>query len=83
MERPVFFGTWSANHQAPNGLVFVAQPRASGLWGFKEVEFANTPTGDLNSYLLGFGQDADGEVYILTSDTSGPSGNTGKVYKME
>lgn len=78
-----FFGTWSANHQAPNGLVFVAQPRANGLWGFEEVEFANTPTGDLNSYLLGFGQDADGEVYILTSDTSGPSGNTGKVYKME
>ena len=77
------FGTWSATHDAPNGLVFIAQPKAAGLWNFKQVEFANTPSGDLNSYLLGFGQDSEGEVYVLTSDTEGPRGNTGKVYKID
>lgn len=77
------FGTWSTSHDTPNGVVFIAQPQAAGLWGFKQVEFANTPSGDLNSYLLGFGQDSEGEVYVLTSDTEGPHGNTGKVYKID
>lgn len=77
------FGTWSATHEAPNGLVFIAKPKGgAGLWDFQQIEFANTPTGDLNSYLLGFGQNSKGEVYVLTSDTEGPSGHSGKVYMM-
>ena len=78
------FGTWSTSHDVPSGLVFVAesQPKGTGLWDFKEIEFSNVPDNSLNSYLLAFGQDAEGEVYLLTSDTEGPSGNTGKVYKM-
>ncbi len=77
-----FFGTWSRTRGRPDGLVFVATPQNSGLWNYTEVKFANTPTGNLNHYLLGFGQDAQGEVYLLTSDNSGPSGTTGKVYKL-
>ncbi len=76
------FGTWSLSFGAPNGLVFVATPKASGLWNFQEITFANTPTGRLKHYVLGFGQDLKGEVYILTSDSSGPTGNSGKVYKI-
>jgi glucose/arabinose dehydrogenase len=76
------FGTWSKTHDVPNGLVFKSQPQMGHLWGFSDVEFKNTPTGDLNSYLLGFGQDREGEVYVLTTDTEGPHGHTGKVYKM-
>jgi glucose/arabinose dehydrogenase len=76
------FGTWSASHDIPDGKVFIASPGSEGLWDFQEINFANTPNGELNSYLLGFGQDAEGEVYILTTDTGGPSGYTGKVYKL-
>lgn len=78
------FGAWSASHDEPDGKVFIAEPRpkGSGLWDFKEVEFANTPQGNLNAYLLGFGQNSKGEVYVLTTDTGGPSGYTGKVYKL-
>jgi glucose/arabinose dehydrogenase len=77
------FGTWSAKHDRPEGKVFISQPKTGpGLWGFETVEFANTPSGELNHYVLGFGQDQKGEVYVLTRDRSGPTGNTGKVYKM-
>ena len=77
------FGTWSTSHEVPNGKVFISEPQlGETLWDFNTVKFKNTPSGQLNSFLLGFGQDSEGEVYILTSDTQGPHGKTGKVYKM-
>lgn len=78
------FGTWSTSHEVPNGKVFIAEPRLGEvLEDFDEVKFANTPNGQLNSFLLGFGQDSEGEVYVLTSDTQGPHGKTGKVYRID
>ena len=41
-----------------------------------------TPGGNLNQCLLGFGQDAGGNVYALTNDTGTPSGVTGVVLKI-
>ena len=76
------FGTWSVTRGTPDGLVFVATPKPSGLWDYREVTFENTPDGKLKHYLLNFGQDTKGEVYLLTSDATGPAGNTGKVYKL-
>lgn len=76
------FGVWSASFAPPSGAVFVAKPRKEGLWKFQQVRLMNRSEGELNHYLLGFGQDADGEVYVLTTDNSGPSGNTGRVYKL-
>lgn len=81
-EGKYIFGMWSLSFGSPDGLVFVATPQASGLWDFKEIKFANTPTGQLKHYVLGFGQDSKGEVYILTSDAAGPTGNSGKLYKI-
>jgi glucose/arabinose dehydrogenase len=38
--------------------------------------------GPLGQYLLGFGQDGDGELYVLTSESTGPSGATGQVWRI-
>jgi hypothetical protein len=32
--------------------------------------------------VLGFGQDLAGEMYLLTTDQTGPAGTTGKVYRL-
>jgi hypothetical protein len=37
---------------------------------------------ELDSYVLGFGQDNEGEIYVLTTDSLGPAGTTGKVYRL-
>jgi len=42
------------------------------------VSFPN----DLGHCLKGFGQDNDGEVYLTVSTAVGPSGKTGKVFKL-
>lgn len=83
-EGNYFFGNWSRNYQ-PEGDVFIAvrpDSAGSGLWEYKTITFTNTSDGQLNQYLLGFGQDLDGQMYLLTSGQSGPSGTSGQVFRM-
>ena len=37
---------------------------------------------NLGLFLKGFGQDLKGEIYIAGSTQLGPTGNTGKIYKL-
>jgi glucose/arabinose dehydrogenase len=76
------FGDWSREFEEPDGSLFVAKRRKRGLWHMQELRISTSPTGRLGHYLLGFGQDLAGEVYVLTTDNTGPTGTTGKVYKL-
>jgi glucose/arabinose dehydrogenase len=76
------FGDWSRSFGQPNGSLFVAKPRKRGLWEMRELRVATSPTGRLNARLLGFGQDAAGELYALTTNNTGPTGATGRVLKL-
>jgi glucose/arabinose dehydrogenase len=75
------FGDWSRSF-APDGTLFVAKPRARGLWQIQELRIAGDPDGRLGHFVLAFGEDAAGELYVLTTDTAGPTGDTGKVYRL-
>jgi len=48
----------------------------------QQLRIATSSSGRLDHYLLGFGQDPAGEMYVLTRDRHGPSGTTGKVYRL-
>jgi glucose/arabinose dehydrogenase len=77
------FGDWSTSFGQPDGTLLVASSRPeSRLWHIQELSVKNRPDGRLGHFILGFGQDMSGEVYVLTSDSSHPSGETGKVYKL-
>ena len=83
-EGNYFFGNWSRNYQ-PDGDVFIGfrpETDTGGTWHYQEVIFTNIPNGRLNQYLLSFGQDLNGQVYLLTSSLSGPTGSTGKIYRL-
>lgn len=76
------FGTFSQPGNVPNGELFIANPRGGGgLWDFSEVSLKDHPD-DIGYYLKGFGQDMQGEVYLTVSSVAGPSGTTGKVFKL-
>jgi glucose/arabinose dehydrogenase len=49
--------------------------------GLQELQLA-TPDGQLGRCVLGFGQDAAGEVYVMANTTGIPAGNTGVVLKI-
>lgn len=76
------FGDWSTEFGEPAGFLMVAKPRKSGLWRLQILTITTSPDGELHHYLLGFGQDLSGEMYVLTTDNAGPSGSTGRVYKL-
>jgi hypothetical protein len=56
--------------------------RSAGMWKLEQLQVATSPTRGLDHYLLGFGQDLAGEMYVLTTDEAGPSGTTGRVYRL-
>ncbi len=78
------FGDWSTSFISPDGSLFVAVEDAGGGW---QVETANVRyeggrAGKLSRFLLSFGQDENGELYLLTSRKLGPVGRSGEVYKL-
>jgi glucose/arabinose dehydrogenase len=76
------FGDWSREEEEPDGSLFVAKPRKKGLWKMQQLKIATSPTGRLGHYVLGFGQDPAGEMYVLTKDQTGPTGTTGEVFRL-
>jgi hypothetical protein len=76
------FGDWSREFEEPDGSLFVAKPRKRGLWHMEQVRIATSPTGRVGHYVLGFGQDRAGEMYVLTTDQTGPAGTTGEVFRL-
>jgi glucose/arabinose dehydrogenase len=76
------FGDWSRSFDAPDGTLFVATPRWRGLWRLQELRIRNDADGRLSRYVLGFGQDQRGEIYLLTTDNTAPVGTTGKVFRL-
>jgi glucose/arabinose dehydrogenase len=49
--------------------------------GLTVLDSTKVPLTDLGAYLLGFGVDCEGEMYVLTASEAGPKGNTGMVLK--
>lgn len=76
------FGDFSKGFSPPDGTLLAARPQRSGLWPIRELRVASSPNGRLNDYILGFGVDDRGEVYVGGKDVLGPTGTTGKVYRL-
>src|SRR5690606_11775606 len=60
---------------APAGKRFVASTEETGGWEIVHER-------QLEEFVLAFGEDADGELYVLTTEQAGPQGETGKVYRI-
>jgi glucose/arabinose dehydrogenase len=76
------FADWSTSFVVPDGTLLLAKPRKNDLWKIEEIVVFNSDNGRINHFILGFGQDLSGEIYVVTSDMTGPTGSTGKVFKI-
>lgn len=78
------FGDWSATFGSAEGQLLLASP-ADGTgqaWSLARLPVNNRTPGQLGEYVLSFGEDGAGELYVLTTESTGPSGETGKVYRL-
>lgn len=91
------FGDWSAvPHGSPRGSLFTAAPAAEddavhpyfqdkAVWKISRLVVENdelTENGEFARYVTSVGQDLDGELYVLTSETSAIEGDTGAVHRI-
>ena len=77
------FGGYSTAEMGPAGAVYAATPHAgAGLWTPEKIAFSGSTNGAVGHFVLGFGQDQRGEVYVLTTDSTGPAGTTGRVFRL-
>lgn len=74
------FGDWSKSFAEMDGQIFFARRGDDGTWSMERAEVTNTE-GKV-PYVLAFAQDAEGEVYALTSITTGPVGGLDTIYKI-
>lgn len=73
------FGDWSQQFGAMDGRIFIAKKGADGKWALQETKVEGMTTVP---YILAFGQDEKGEVYALTSISTGPVGGHDKIYRI-
>jgi glucose/arabinose dehydrogenase len=73
------FGDWSKSFAEMDGQLFVGTKGADGKW---TMEKASVDGMDKVPYILAFAQDDKGEVYALTSISTGPVGGHDKIYKI-
>ncbi len=74
------FGDFSRSFFVPSGRLFWldADGALTDIFEFQLGEL-NLPLG---KFLFGFGEDEDGEIYVLTSVNLGPTGNAGEVFRL-
>lgn len=76
------FGDFSSEFGNSDGTLFAADEAADGTWVMRELEVDGSANGRLGRFLLGFGQDEEGEVYVLTTENLAPVGSTGQVHRI-
>ena len=74
------FGDWSKSFGEMDGQVFIGTKGGDGKWSM-EVAEVDAMDGK-KPYILAFAQDNAGEVYALTSVTTGPNGSLDSIYKI-
>ena len=77
------------NFAIPDGTIFIAEENENSEWQSSEtkIEFTedavdSQSNGKLNRFIVACGQDVNGEIYLLTTTTLGPTGTTGQVFKI-
>jgi glucose/arabinose dehydrogenase len=76
------FADWSHGWANPSGTLYVASRGADGKWTMSELALADHPDGMVGSYITALGEDADGELYVMTNTSNMLKGNNGKVWKL-
>lgn len=72
------FGDWSSSFVVPRGSLFYLEQTADGSW----QRYNLVSSSSFNRFILSFGEDENGELYVLSKTNLGPIGTSGDVRKI-
>lgn len=78
LEGRYIFGDWSSSFVLPRGQLFYLEEISPGSWQRYDL----ISSASFNRFVLSFGEDENGEVYVLSKTTLGPTGTSGDVRKI-
>jgi glucose/arabinose dehydrogenase len=76
------FGDYSDGFTSGNGRVMYVDPTDVADPHDRTPKVFNLVNGHLNVFVLGLGEDRNGELYVLANKTGGPDGDTGLVTRI-
>ncbi|MDB6132276.1 MAG: hypothetical protein JWM59_519 [Verrucomicrobiales bacterium] len=65
------FGDWSQDFTSPKGVLLGLEESGGGVWSLSQLEVEGG--NPINQYIQTFGEGEDGEIYVGTKLTLGPS----------
>jgi glucose/arabinose dehydrogenase len=76
------FGDWSADFGTPSGRLYYLEETGPDTYAIREFQIgeANVP---YDRFLLAFGEDEVGEIYVCGSSSTAPTGDTGVVHRLQ
>lgn len=77
------YGDWSRSFVLPQGQLLVARRPAAGSsdpWTVEPIELVSPEK--LGAFVVGFGQDNDGEMYVMTNGSNSLTPGKGRVWKI-
>jgi len=87
-QNPNLYGKYILGDTMTSRMFTLTEDKASGLWRGKEICFGDGKyctdklSGDFERYILSFGEDEQGELYILSTSTPSSTKPSGKVYRI-
>lgn len=75
------FAVWSTSFDFPAGTLLVAMPSETEgeLWSMQPLTMTNAPEP---MFILSVEEDANNELYVLTTLDAGPAGSSGRVWRI-
>ncbi len=76
------FADWSKHFALPQGVLFAATKGADGRWTLAQLEPESHAGQSIGAFIWAFGEDKDGELYVLTNQTGALGNKSGKIWKL-
>ncbi len=76
------FADWSKHFSLPQGVLYTGTRGADGKWTLASLVPEGLAAPHLGAFVWAFGEDRDGELYLLTNQTGALGTKGGKVWKL-
>ncbi|MSU27743.1 MAG: hypothetical protein CK546_08250 [Pedosphaera sp.] len=76
------FADWSKHFALPQGVLFAATKGADSKWTLAQLEPESHSGASIGAFVWAFGEDKDGELYLLTNQTGALGNKSGKIWKL-